>query len=138
MSGSNKMTENDIIKALEGCMMEDSSYCLQCPLNGKDYCRRELQKSVQTLLKRKKKENERLKKVTTYKLDDEQLHDIAQSVLSTIEYKIDVIKGDAIKEFVEELKDKHYYSQQIGALVVDIKDIDNLVKEMIGGGVKNE
>ena len=58
-------------------------------------------------------------------------------VIPTIEYSIkrideDSIKADAIKEFAERLKDTSDDCTDWGHAYVLCKDVDNLVKEMVG------
>ena len=48
---------------------------------------------------------------------------------------VNAIKADAIKEFAERLKEKAYLNDGVTGfqdVIVEVNDIDNLVKEMVG------
>jgi 50S ribosomal subunit-associated GTPase HflX len=47
--------------------------------------------------------------------------------------KIETIKAEAVKEFAERLKEKERPAFPL-AMVIDVYEIDNLVKEMVGEG----
>ena len=122
------MTDNEIIKALECCSIDDHiGVCKECPFT--DVCDEDeqaLQKHALDLINRQKAEIERLQKdLTKCKLGKETLYQAA-----------DEIKFVAIKEFAERLRKKchNYYpsidSYCISRYAVEIADIDNLVKEM--------
>ena len=104
-----KLTDNEILKALECC---DNCFCGHCVYQPKINCREELSHDVLDLINRLQAENERLKRHT--KMHDE-------------------IKAEAYKECIEKVKEKalsHYFDNVV--LSVRIDDLDNLLKEMVG------
>lgn len=113
------MTDNEIIKALEYC--RDSEDCIICPyIETTDmYCEDKLRIDVINLLYRQKAEIEKLK--------DE---------LADARYLNTVAESDGIKEFADELKNFAYPSRDWShgehPCVVEVEDIDNLVKDMAG------
>ena len=113
------MTDNEIKKALE-CCMKICKDCDNCPCINNDYinvydCKYALLKNALNLINRLKAENERLSKITRPLIAE--------------------IKAEAYKEFAERLKEKSFQSfgnYGITRDVVEVCDIDNLVKEMAG------
>lgn len=124
------MTDNEIIKALECC--RDSvrnggwKECLRCPAGSRKWelcdasrnCIDDIMTKNIDLLNRQKAEIEELQK---YK------HDYY------------VLKAEAIKEFAERLKEKAFTHERPFEAnedrfikLVAVKDIDNLVVEMVG------
>ena len=116
----NKMTDNEIIKALE-CCSEHVRNCAECPLNvtSLDHCSTRLAQNVLDLINRQKAKIERLKKY-----DEER--DIRLHARLT-----EQARAEAIKEFAERLKAEKFPHTDFGELVY-VEDIDNLVKEMVG------
>ena len=121
------MTDNEIIKALECCSKAvgcNDCKKIQCSLYRacwKDYriMGHPIIHYALDLINRQKAEIERLKK--GWKAD----------VIETSN-----IKTEAIKEFAERLKESKYQSSDWShgehPFVVEVDDIDNLVKEMVG------
>lgn len=115
------MNDNDIIKALECCYITND--CYACPLNqecpnGSD--------NIHILS---------LDLITRQRAEIEELH---KEVMIQI-CKIEEERQKAIKEFAERLKQKSEADSlfdKIGSvkilLNIDVNDIDNLVKEMVG------
>lgn len=122
------MTDNEIIKALEGCgNWESDKTCDECPANTYGFgCAHKMAKHSLDLINRQKAEIEKLKA-------ESQMADGYADAL------VERTKSEAIKEFTERLTDRicenvnrsldnpdgnNYYP-------IDVyKDIDNLVKEM--------
>lgn len=115
------MTDDEIIKALEYC---GSGYgnCYSCPYDSGSCITTEgeslLLKSALDLINRQKADIEQLKKdLMMCKLEKEMMYQVA-----------DEIKSVAIKDFAEQLKKRFYLFN--GRCVVDVPQIDNLVKEI--------
>ena len=109
------MTDNDIIKALECCFLETNCTDCQCHIR-KPYtedCLKVAAKNAIDLMKRQKAEVEELREI----------------VFTDRTEAIKLLKSEAIKEYVERVKDKLHiiptvYNSHFGRM------IDNLVKEM--------
>ena len=123
------MTDNDIIKALECCFVNEN--CTNCPCYENRFsaydCEVEIVKQAFDLIKRQQAEIERLN--SCVKSEDE-VRVIAESV---IKGGIDIIKTEAIKEFAERLKDIVYEPELFGGRVTDtiIARIDYLIKTSV-------
>ena len=121
------MTDNEIIKALECCSDDEPKFCSVCPYylqdKDNDYCREDMNKDALSIINRQKAEIERL----------EDLGKCYYTSLQQIAKSNHEIKAEAIKEFAERLKKvsakrtRDVYGERIF-----FKDIDNLVKEMVG------
>ena len=120
------MTDDKIIKALECCLC-DNSECLQC--QNKELCRiecDELDTKTIDLITRQQAENETLKALNGRLVV---LGDRFRSELKTA-------KAEAYKEFAE--KAKEFMHNKFKALdeyefeYITERDIDNLLKEMVG------
>ena len=145
------MTDTNIIHALQCCGVETN--CRNCPLYEERSadCIYTVLKNALDLITRQQAENENLK------VENQSLRSAANSLKMHYEeaqaevenYKhldvilhtaIDItanIKSEAVKAFAERLKEKseivHLFSVHTGdRYMVDIDDIDNLVKEMVG------
>ena len=115
------MTDKDLIKALECCNKDD---CDNCPY--KRNCKN-VMCDVLDLINRQQAEIERLNKEVKYwEVEAKEARaDINQAV------------AEAVKEFATRLEEYSYESMGnygIIHMVVSVKDIDNLVKEMVGEG----
>ena len=115
-----KMTDNDIKKALELCVTLDSDNCKKCPC--REICNENdgtLTKSILDLINSQKAENDSLKV------------DLAKCSirLDNLYKTADEIKSEAIKEFIDELKNRVVNKYEYTDIRV-FKEIDNLVKEM--------
>ena len=127
------MTDNEIIKALEGCGRkhneENDTYCEECQFKSYLSCVAFLCDRTIDLINRQKEKNESLKV------------DLAKCSirLDNLYKTADEIKSEAIKEFAERLKEtitnaiNTYYNSNGGGYYLaedTIEDIDNLAKEM--------
>ena len=103
------LTNNEIKMALE--------YCRDCSAN--------LNVEIIDLITRQQSEIDRLNKEIQ----------ITKDAYTMLQTKIEIIKSEAIKEFAERLKEKSFKAIRNYGLtkdVVEICDIDNLLKEMVG------
>lgn len=113
------MTDNEIIKAMQ-CVIGNDVSCSECEYQKAlpfPSCRRMCAKNALDLINRQKAENERLQK------------NIDGLNIFTKNH-IKVIKLQAIKEFVERLKQKLQWDVEFDNKIVFESDIDNLIKEM--------
>ena len=118
-----KYTDEQIKKALECCKRGELNDCEDCPCfedggASTTECIGNLLSNALDLINRQEAEIERLKKNN-----------------KTIMQTIADIHTEAIKEFAERLGETvTYYEDECNAFVpfVDCRDIDNLVKEMVG------
>ena len=128
----NKLTDKEIIKALECCA--DNQHCWLCVLRDREDDCYELEKSALDLIKRQQAEIERLTiNMNAFGLGMKQEKERA-----------DTIRAEAIKEFAERLKEKAHTqpifdtycgNKYMGDVSkVYVADINNLVKEMVGEG----
>ena len=122
-----KMTDEEIIKALECCADEDMG-CEVCPYWAKGCT---VEKDTIDLINRQQAEIERLKEEN--KFHRKTITENAQRALEVTIEEVENAKAEAIKDFAERLKDvpsliiagqKHY--------VIVESYFDNLVKEMVG------
>ena len=125
----NKLTDNEIIKALECCATQFPSGCAkkECPMINE--CQTDL-KAVErfalSLINRQKAEIEALEKnVDDAEAEIEAVKRRCDVALSLMERKEERIKAEAIKEFAERLK--AIYGEWLYG-----HRIDDLVKEMVG------
>ena len=113
------MRDKEIIKALEYCTSNYGSLCSYCPKYDKmnDFCQEELLNYALDLIQRQQIEI-----------------DIIQEFYETqYDQTIKAAKYEAVKEFATRLEEYSYESMGnygISCMVVSVKDIDNLVKEM--------
>lgn len=128
MSDKERMTDNEIIKALE-CCSADYIACKECPFNSKSYCERYIIENAFDFVKRQQAEIERLESINS--IDNE-------LIKSLIEF-YEISKAEAIKEFVDRLGNyKEYRYNENCDFVPDVvpyvrlSDIDKVVKEMVG------
>ena len=111
-----KLTDNEIIKALECCVTYE--FCTGCPLVDNCPSSYSLLKSALDLINRQKAEIER-----------------QREYIELLDIEHEAIKVSAIKEFAERLKEKSSHIIDFDMRVinyVDVDDIDNLLKEMEG------
>ena len=122
------MTDEQIIKALECCYRKGGTPCRDCPFNKFEDCNDVLMADyVFNLIKRQQEEidnlREHLKRVCAER----------DARICTNNF----IKSEAVKEFAERLKEKSFKTIRNYGLtkdVVEVCDIDNIVKEMVGEG----
>ena len=117
----NKLTDAEIVKALECCGNSDSN-CIYCPYLGETYC---VHKDAIDIINRQKAEIEELRKGFTADMD---------YFASEYDSKI---KAEAIKEFIKEHREVMMAfcddDDQISLKVCEYDaNTDNLVKEMVG------
>lgn len=132
------MTDKEIIKALECCKKDD---CDNCP-NDFGNCYANLSGYSLDLINRQKAEIKRLRKevnlVSIQFQDMQERYEEAQTEierLNNINFGVDLsigsIKTEAIKEFAERLKEEALPKCDWDDCV-NVEDIDNLLKEMVG------
>ncbi len=123
------MTDNEIIKALECCSKED---CGNCPVSKFGSCIDNTMEEALALINRQKGEIERLRE--------------NQDTLTTVLARsfavklcggnpVAEIKSEALKKFAERLKEYKCSYETFNYpsfYAVEIEDIDNLVKKMVG------
>ena len=108
-----------IIKTLECCINDD---CDNCPETFGN-CEHNAMRKALDLINRQQAEIERLEK-----------HELSEAMKFN-KSTINQIKSEAIKEFAEKVKEEvTYYEDTCGVFTpfVDCRDIDSLVKEMVG------
>ena len=117
------MTDNDIIKALECDAYER---CEDCPYY-RESCTHIIDdegvqsKDILDLINRQKAEIERLETNCL-------------SMAQTMPNMAKAERAEAVKEFAERLKEKAWHGMWETINHVDVDEIDNLVKEMVGDG----
>ena len=133
-----KPTDEEIIKALQ-CCSEPCAECDECPLYciGANCSSFELHRYALDLVNRQKAEIERLNSVNDEKFRqwDMLTEKTKQHYADLYEEARDILKVEAYKEFAERLKEKSFKTIRNYGLtkdVVEVCDIDNLVKEMVG------
>lgn len=160
------MTDNEIIKALE-CCTNDDAHCRECPYDCtgtiRKHCSDVLAEDAISLINRQKAELDDLKRDDLPRCKDalRRANEIGmalekenQELKEKIEYLNGVItttaecayesrqmamkwaRAEAIKEFAQDLKEALYFTE-FGTPVVDVSDIDDFVKEMVGDDNEN-
>ena len=122
-----KLTDNEVVKALE-CCVESKHICPHtCPMLKNKECLESLRKNALDLINRLQAENERLKEriIEVQRCDKE----LIETLNKIHEEKEKTFKAEAYKEFAERLKGNY-----IGITThYDLKkDIDNLLNELVG------
>lgn len=143
------MTDEQIIKAYERCFTLgfDESTCYECPFyTATAKCTEDLRDSALDLINRQKAEIERLKtenkiyieanQVIGHQRDqrDKEINEL-QKQIDGLDVRENKIKAEAYKEFAERLKGYaigENGSKEKAYFFVEVQDIDNLVKEMVG------
>lgn len=129
------MTDNEIVKALEYCFTNDwnRTKCDKCKFyTGTTQCVEDLKSASIYLIKRQQAEIERLKCEMGKLLPKDCAYTVQMEVSNKLETQI---RSEAVKEFAERLKEKSFKTIRNYGLtkdVVEVCDIDNLVKEMAG------
>lgn len=117
------MTDSELIKALENKVQGSDYACFE------DY-------EILDLIERQKAELEAIKdeKAMVFKLSEEQINEVKEDVLKSVEYNEREIKAEAYKEFAERLNEKAQIADCFDSynMVVGTHFIDNLLKEMVG------
>ena len=134
----------DLIKKLDGAelFLRNRAKAKPAPLTEYDVL---ILMDISNLICEAIRELEKLQNVCNKKglvckitFDEEKLEEIKEDCLESIEYNIKQIQAEAIKEFAESLKEKavkhncRYGGCLYDITAVQIADIDNLVKEMVG------
>lgn len=137
-----RYTDKEIVRALECCLC-DNPECLQC--QNKELCEieyDELATKAIDLIVRKMEEIERLKSANNEKFRqwDILAEKTKQYYADLYNEAKDIVKAEAYKEFAERLKLHSYIisnESQTGIInrysVITVNQIDNLLKEMVGG-----
>ena len=115
------MTDSEHIKAFENKVQGCDYACFE------DY-------EILDLIKRQKAELEAIKdkKAMVFKLSEEQINELKEDVLKSVEYNEREIKAEAYKEFAEIIKDK-WFDNRYDSPDVDFDDfIDDALKELVG------
>ena len=123
----NKLTDNEIKKALECCLANTNDDCSVCHFSGSNQsCIDVLIQYALDLINRQDEEinrlqaeNERLKE----EIKKEQLYNLRMTAYS--------IKAEAYKEFAERLKENSIATFSWEGVVM-VEEIDNLLKEKVG------
>lgn len=121
------MTDNEIIKALDCCTDESYENCNECPysIDNVSCERMKLLEDSLDLITRQKAEIEKLEKVLNGR----------DQLVNALNKCYNQAKSEAVKEFATRLEGYSYESMGnygIIHMVVSVKDVDNLVKEMVG------
>ena len=121
-----KLTDNEIIKAIERCMIPiGRGGCQGCPMYNEEKRLKKLFKMIIDLINRLQEENERLQSINDSFTDIGKLYS--------------EIKAEAYKECIEKVKEHSNKMELVcsGALVrtdytITKEKLDNLLKEMVG------
>ena len=130
-----KLTDSEIVKALEYCLKDGYEKCKKCQYYGTVMCTTELLSNALDLINRLQAENERLKDFTSSKCEDCAGCTSWKCDCANIEAQA---KAEAYKECIEKVKEEIYsqpHSRSLEASVERariIKIFDNLLKEMVG------
>ena len=136
------MTDEQIIKASEYCSTDvRENTCPKCAFYKKHRCSTLMLNAVSDLINRQKAEIERLeRKANTpfcqVTFDEEKLKEIANEYAENIEFDLNQLKSEVIKEFAERLKTNFNKNIRLygRCTVYDATtEIDDLVKEMTEG-----
>lgn len=118
------MTDNEIIKALECCVLNKHICPHTCPMLKSKDCLESLRKYALDLITHQQDEIERLKETVDSFTDIGKLYS--------------EIKTEAYKEFAERVKEKIYTAHfgrgknEFFVTTINPDDLDNLVKERVG------
>ena len=129
------MTDNEIIKALE-CCGDSYSTCAECPIKDDNGCNEQLANYALDIINRQQAEIERLESANDKKFNQWNMlaEKTKQHYADLYNEAKDILKSEAVKEFAERLKEKSFKTIRNYGLtkdVVEVCDIDNLVKEMV-------
>ena len=141
-----KFTDEEIKSSLE--VIATTRNCNECKIRnckwGTCNCSQITANAALDLIKRQKAELEAIKdeKAMGFKLSEEQINEIKEYVLKSVEYNEREIKAEAYKEFAEKIKKSikenvdEAWHRDDGNGIYDaeyvLDDIDNLLKEMVG------
>ena len=122
------MTDSELIKALENKVQGSDYACFE------DY-------EILDLIERQKAELEAIKdkRAMVFKLSDEQINEVKEHILKSVDYNERKIKAEAYKEFADRIRQVIVINNtHDGYLVHDIdynclmEDIDDVLKELVG------
>ena len=124
---TDKLTDEQIKKALECCVKGNiDNSCPECPLVDYDGCMEHLVVYLADLINRLQAEIE---------MFDRTVKEYAYLYDKHINTPFNHIKAEAYKEFVERLKEykcSYDLPDYHSFVAVDVEDIDNLLKELVG------
>ena len=125
----NKMTESEIMKALECHKEREIDTCSDCPYFNVDGCGYELSGYALDLINRKNADIERLSVVAH--LGNMRANDyrVMRDRAFKAEAEIEAARAEAIKEFAERVKAKAIQKFDWNEYV-EVEDIDQIAKEM--------
>ena len=120
---TDKLTDSEILKALECCNIFMVKHCVDCPLFERNAisCEKRLGKLTLDLINRLQEEIERLKSMNQAKLD--MIHDLRAD--------LETAKAEAYKEFAKKLKHKAI-NIGVNDSIVSTFAIDETLKELVG------
>lgn len=124
------MKDSEIIDALNCCY---GFHCEKCPLKGDDHCGLTLEDESIKLIERLKAEIDKLKEEHDKNFEKWEILDkrTKERYAELYEEAKGVVRAKAIKEFAERLK-KEAMTKWDWNDYVEVEEIDNLVKEMVG------
>ena len=133
-------TDDEIIKAMKHCDLEEKGLCKDCPLRDYGSCTEIICKYSLALINRQKVEIESLEKVLyELKMEAEMVYKQRDAQKNRADSIAKFARAKAIKEFADRLvaiyeNDKIYDRPNAHTLVVTVfRNIDTLVKEMTEG-----
>lgn len=130
------MTDNDIIKALECCILYKQICSENCPLRDVKSCKENLRKHCLDLINRQKAEIEKWKEESSDKerayTDEYCLRKEWQTKCQELLKDKQTAKSEAIEEFAERLKHSFFDNGYESPDVDFDYFVDNLLKEMVG------
>ena len=130
------MTDEQVIEALECCHSELGNMCSICPLFDldNDYCEDELHKDALDLINRQKAEIDELRERISYL---EESIDYSRKEYNWLLQKLQrsqQAKSEVIKRLAERIKQRERIMKYdlFPEYAVSVKDIDDIVKEIVG------
>lgn len=121
------MTDSEIIKALENSINTYNE-------KGVHVDTENLKQQAFDLIKRQKKELEAIKdeRAIVFKLSEEQINEVNETILKSVEYNERKIKAEAYKEFARKaaIELTNSYSPEYAHWIDDT--LNNLLKELVG------
>lgn len=140
---SNKLTDEQIIRALECCCDIIGNRCSECPKYSQnkenDFCQEDLHRDAIDLINRQKADIEKLKRIERFatktiekqNAEIERLKEEKTQLNKSLRFAIEdglKLKHEAIKEFWQRLKSQNTMDRRI----ISVESGDNLLKEMAG------
>ena len=125
------MTDEQIVKALECCTLSDN-LCAECPLYGEVGCVRVRNILILELVRRQQNDIEWL---NGYVNSLTELCETKTALLTDANWSLITTRAEVIKEFVKRLKEHSCFydlSNYHSFRAVDVDDIDDIAKEMLG------